>query len=246
MSDGGTAGSGSDLVRYEVRDRIAHVAIDHGKANALSPEVIDALDHCVTLAEAAGPDAVGALVITGKPGFLTGGFDLKVMKADPAAAGALVTAGGALFTRLLGSPVPVVVACPGHAVAAGALLLLAADERIGVSGTFQIGLIETQIGMILPRWAVELAEERLSRRHFQLATVGARMYPPAEARDAGFLDEVVAPEELATVAEAAAQRWAALPRTAYAGQVHMNRGERLRRLAAAVDADRGVGFDITP
>ena len=71
-----------------------------------------------------------------------------------------------------------IVACPGHAVAAGALLLLGADYRIGARGDFRIGLIETQIGMVLPRWAVELARERLSVRHFQQATVGARMYDP--------------------------------------------------------------------
>ena len=37
-------GMPDELVRYEVRDRIAHVTIANGKANALSPEVIAALD----------------------------------------------------------------------------------------------------------------------------------------------------------------------------------------------------------
>ena len=142
-------------------------------------------------------------MITGTPGFLTGGFDLTVMQGDdPAAMIRLVSDGGALFTRLFASSLPVVVAAPGHAVAAGALLLLAADERIGADGSFKVGLIETQIGMFLPRWAIELAEERLSRRHFQVATVGARMYAPSDARDAGYLDAVVAPEELEATAQA--------------------------------------------
>ena len=89
--------------------------------------------------------------VTGTPGFLTGGFDLTVMQGDdPAAMIRLVSDGGALFTRLFASSVPVVVAAPGHAVAAGALLLLAADERIGTEGSFKVGLIETQIGMFLP------------------------------------------------------------------------------------------------
>jgi enoyl-CoA hydratase len=236
--------SGSEFVGYEVRDRVAHITIDHGKANALSPEVVGALDRCVSLAESAGAE-VGAICIAGKPGFLSGGFDLKVMRADPAAAGVLVTDGGALFARLFASRLPVVVACTGHAVAAGALMLLGADERIGADGDFQIGLIETQIGMVLPRWAVEFSMERLSRRHFQLATLGARMYPPNGARDAGFLDEVVPAGEVLAVAESAAQRWAALPAAAYAGQVHANRSERIRRLEEAIAADRGHTFDIS-
>ena len=118
------------------------------------------------------------------------------MRSGPQDAGRLVTDGGALFSRMFGSEIPVIVACSGHAVAAGALLLLGADYRVGTRGDFRIGLIETQIGMVLPRWAVELARERLSARHFQLATVGARMYDPDGARDAGFLDAVVEPDAL--------------------------------------------------
>ncbi len=233
----------TDVVGYEVRDRVAIATIDNGKANVLSPEVVAALDAALTEAEAAGDD-VGALVIAGKPGFLSGGFDLSVMMSSPQAAGELVTAGGAFFTRCFGSSVPVIGACTGHAVAAGALLLLGCDERIGADGNFKIGLIETAKGMVLPRWAVELAEERLSRRHFQLATVGARMYPPTEARDAGFVDEVVPADEVLDRAIAAAAVWAELPRSAYRGQVTMNRGVRLERLEAALAADRGAAFSI--
>ena len=229
--------SGTDLVSYDVRDGVAWARISNGKANALSFDVLGGLDRCLTLAEEEA--SVGALVITGTPGFLTGGFDLTVMQGDdPAAMIRLVSDGGALFTRLFASSVPVVVAAPGHAVAAGALMLLAADERIGADGSFKVGLIETQIGMFLPRWAIELAEERLSRRHFQVATVGARMYAPADALDAGYLDAVVAPEELEATAQAAAEAWAKLPAAAYAAQVRVIRGARIAALEAAVAADR--------
>ena len=145
---------------------------------------------------------------------------------------------------MFGSAVPVVVACSGHAIAAGALMLLGADARVGARGEFRIGLIETQIGMVLPRWAVELAEERLSKRHFQPATVGARIYDPDTAVDAGFLDAVAPPESLLDAAVAEAERWAELPRAAYRGQVRMTRGERLARLAEAIKADRGHDFDV--
>ncbi len=203
-----------DQVSYEVRDRIAHVTLDNGKANALSPSVIAALGDALSRAEDAGEEEVGALLVTGTPGMLSGGFDLEVMRSGAQAAGELVTDGGELFSRMFGAPIPVIVACPGHAIAAGALLLLGADARVGARGAFRIGLIETQIGMVLPRWAVELARERLSIRHFQAATVGARIYDPDGALDAGFLDQVVAPEELADAAVAEAKRWAELPRAA--------------------------------
>jgi enoyl-CoA hydratase len=235
--------SETEVVSYDVRDRIALVTITNGKANALSHDVINGIGDALTRAEEAGDD-VGALVITATPGMFSGGFDLAVMRSTPEAAMSLVSDGGELITRLYGSEVPVIAACTGHAIAAGSLLLLGADARLGARGEFRIGLIETQIGMVLPRWAIELSEERLSRRHFQAATVGARIYDPDGAAAAGFLDDVVPPEALADAALAEAKRWAELPRAAYRGQVGMARGERLGRLADAIAADRGGRFAV--
>jgi enoyl-CoA hydratase len=233
-----------DEVSYEVQDRIARVTIANGKANALSPTVVAQLDAALTRAEDAGEAQVGALLIEGAPGMLSGGFDLAVMRSGPAEAGKLVSDGGALITRLFGSEVPVVIACTGHAVAAGALLLLGADVRVGAQGAFRIGLIETQLGMVLPGWAAELARERLSRRHLQRATVGAEMYDPDGAARAGFLDTVVEPDALDATALEQALKWAELPRSAYRGQVRMNRADVLGRLADAIAADRGQAFDV--
>jgi enoyl-CoA hydratase len=230
-------------VTYEVRDRIAHVTIDNGKANALSPEVIAGIGDAYSKAEDAGDD-VGALLLTGTPGMFSGGFDLNVMRSGPEAAGRLVTDGGELISRMFGGEVPVVIACSGHAIAAGALMLLGADIRVGARGEFRLGLIETQLGMVLPRWAVELSQERLSKRHFQDATIGARIYDPDGAADAGFLDRVEPPEALMEAAIAEAERYAAFPRAAYRGQVRVNRGDRLARLAEAIATDRGRAFDV--
>jgi enoyl-CoA hydratase len=232
-----------DVVSTEVVGRALVATIDNGKANALSFDVLAGLGAALDRVEGADENGPGVLVITGRPGMLTGGFDLAVIRSGPLEAGRLVTAGGAFITRCFASPVPVVVASTGHAIAAGALLLLGADYRVGATGEFRIGLIETQIGMVLPRWAVELSEERLSRRHFQQATVGARIYDPLGAVDAGFLDVAVDPDRVRDEALVEAERLAALPASAYAGQVKMNRGARLARLEAAVAADRGAAFD---
>jgi enoyl-CoA hydratase len=232
-------------VTTEVIGRVLVATIAHGKANAISYAVIAGLNAALDRVELETDDSPAALLITGTPGMLSGGFDLAVMRASPQDAGKLVTEGGALFTRFYASPVPVVVACTGHAVAAGALLMFGADYRVGATGEFRIGLIETQLGMVLPRWAVEFSEERLSRRHLQQATVAARIYDPDGAVDAGFLDVAVDPARVLEEALAEGERLAALPAAAYAGQVEMNRGARLVRLEAAVAADRGRVFDIS-
>ncbi|HVM52195.1 MAG TPA: crotonase/enoyl-CoA hydratase family protein [Acidimicrobiales bacterium] len=226
----------SDSVTYERRDAVALVTIDDGKANALSFEVLAALGAALDRAEA---DGAGAVLITGRPGTLSGGFDLKVMRGgDLHAIADLVTTGGELFLRLYRSPMPVVAGCTGHAVAAGALLLLGAHHRVGADGDFRIQLVETAIGMVLPDWAVELGRARLSARHVEPACIEAFPYAPAAAVDAGFLDRVVPPAEVLEAGLAEAARLAALPAGAYAGNAAKVRGPALERIGAAVAADR--------
>ena len=187
---------------YERDGSVAVVRLDDGKANVVSHELI--ADLRAALERARGE--ASAVVLAGRDGRFSAGFDLTVMGAGPDSARALVRAGGELLMDLYTYPLPLVVACTGHALAAGALLLLTADRRIGAEGPFKIGLNEVAIGLRLPMYGVELARERLSKRHFPSAVVLARIYDPAGARDAGFLDEVVGAGSLmdAALAEAAA------------------------------------------
>ena len=222
----------------EWRDDIALITIDDGKANALSPDVIAALNEALDQIQA-GERASRAVVICGRKGVFSGGFDLEVMRSgDLEAIGALVTSGGELVARLLGSPRPIVCACTGHAIAAGALLALGCHFRVGGDGDYRLGLTETAIGLVLPDWAVVIAEERLSRTELQRATVEARIYSPAEAKDAGFLDVVVPPDQVLDVALEEAKRLAALDPGAYSGTLAKLRGPCLDRLNAAVASGR--------
>lgn len=225
-----------DVVTFERRGAVGVATLANGKANAISFEVVDRLN--AALDEVEKDDALGALVITGRPGMFSGGFDLQVMGGGGRATFDLVTAGGAFAHRCYGGSVPVVAAASGHAVAMGALLLLGSHYRVGARGAFKIGLIETTIGMVLPDWSVALTEERLSKRHFQQATIEARVYTPDEAADAGFLDVVVESETLLDAAVAEADRLAGLNRAAYAGICAKVRGPGAARIADLLDADR--------
>jgi enoyl-CoA hydratase len=146
---------------------------------------------------------------------LSGGFDLSVMMAGPDSARGLVTAGAELMLRIYTFPRPVVVACTGHALAAGAILLLSADVRIGARGDFKIGLNEVAIRLTLPLFALELARDRLSKRHFSAAVTQARIFDPDGAVDAGYLDAVAAPEQVLDTALERARLAAALPDPAF-------------------------------
>ncbi|MBA5982771.1 crotonase/enoyl-CoA hydratase family protein [Pseudomonas koreensis] len=192
----------SELIAYHLEDGIATLTLNNGKVNAISPDVIAAFN--AALDQAKTDRAI--VIITGQPGILSGGYDLKVMTAGPKEAVALVTAGSTLARRLLSHPFPVIVACPGHAVAKGAFLLLSADYRIGVDGPFSIGLNEVQIGMTMHHAGIELARDRLRRSAFHRSVINGEMFDPKSAVDAGFLDKVVTAEELQGAALAAARQ----------------------------------------
>ena len=216
------------LTQERTGDGIVVVTLDDGRANAVSHALIDSLG--AVLAAAENDDTVGALVIVGRPGRFSGGFDLGVINSgDPAAIEALIRAGGRLMHDIYASSVPVIAAVTGHALAAGALLALAADYRVGPDADIKIGLNETAIGLALPGWALALAADRLSRRHLQHSAALAALTDGHGAVNAGFLDVAVSPETVLAVAMEEAARVARFDRRAYATTVR-----RLRR--ATLDA----------
>lgn len=214
--------------------------IDDGKANALSKEIIAAVLEA--LDEAEGDDSITSFVLHGREGKFSAGFDLTVMRAgDLAAMSDLVSDGGEVVRRLYGASVPVVAACTGHALAAGALVLLGCDLRIGADIDCKIGLNEVAIGMVLPDWAFTIALARLSNRHVQRSVATARITDAADAVDVGYLDEVVDADQVLDVAVARASEFAALDAGAYRGTVVKLRGEVVTTMADQIAADRAAG-----
>jgi enoyl-CoA hydratase len=228
----------ADSLTIERRGPVMVLHLDDGKANALTKPLIAATKAAVL--EAAADGEVGAVVIHGREGRFSGGFDLGVMRGgDMAAIMDLVSDGGDLVHACYGAAVPVVAACTGHAVAAGALLLLGCDVRVGADIDAKVGLPEVTIQMALPRWAVSMAGERLSRRHLQRAVVHGRVTTPRDAIDVGFIDEVVPPERvLDRSIELATELTKTLHGPAYAETVQRSRGQLLERVAAEIAGDR--------
>lgn len=224
----------SDLISYQLDDGIATLTLDNGKVNAISPEVIAAFNAALDQATADG----AVVIITGQPGILSGGYDLKVMTSGPQNAIDLVAAGSTLARRMLAHPYPIVVACTGHAVAKGAFILLSADYRVGVEGPFKIGLNEVQIGMTMHHVGIELARDRLRKSYFNRSVINAEMFDPQEALHAGFLDAVVAPESVMTTARAMAEQLTKINLTAHANTKVKARKELLDTLDAAIELDK--------
>jgi enoyl-CoA hydratase len=223
----------AELATYELEGRVATIAMDDGKVNAFSIEMLKEVHAAFDQAE--GDEAV--VVLTGREKFLSAGFDLKVFSERPGEIVEMLTLGARLSERILSFPTPVLVACNGHAIAAGTFAALAADLRIGVDGPFKIGLNEVKIGLTVPLYVVELARQRLTPRDFSRSLVTGSMYSPSEAVAAGFLDRVVAVEELREVSLAAAEELAGLDMAAHAATKLRVRDGALKALREAIDTE---------
>ncbi len=201
------------MLDYQQVGEVAIIHIDDGKANAINHAFIEELTDALERSR----NEASAIALFGRPGRFSAGFDLSVVSDGGSAAQTLVAAGGSMLKTIYSHPQPLVVGCTGHAIAAGALMLLAADSRIGTAGDFKIGLNETSIGAVLPPFALALADDRISKRHQTAAIIQAHLYDPIGAVDAGFLDLVVEPDALMEDTLAEAARLAELPSAAYAG-----------------------------
>src|SRR5262245_31251531 len=119
--------------------------MNDGKRNVLSLEMFRQLSDAFTRAEADR----AAVVLRGREGTFSAGFDLGTLRGGGADANAMVRAGFELAERMLAFPCPIVVACTGHAIAMGAFLLLSGDYRLGAAGEFMVGVYEVAVGV---RW----------------------------------------------------------------------------------------------
>jgi len=218
---------------YELDGKVAVISLDDGRANAVGHDLIEDMHGALDRAER----EARTVMIIGRPGRFSAGFDLSVMTGGAQGMQALVKAGADMMLRIYMHPQPVVAACTGHALAAGALMLLASDTRIGVEGQFKVGLNEVAIGMGLPIFAIELARDRLSKRHLTAATTQGTIYTPEQACDVGFLDRVVAEEDLIDTVRAEAQRLAELTTGAVAITKIALRGKTADYVAATLDED---------
>jgi enoyl-CoA hydratase len=198
-------------VSYRLEDSIATITMDDGKVNVLSPAMLGELD--AALDRALADRAV--VLLGGRPGIFSAGFDLSVLNAGGARSTAMVTAGFALAERLLSFPTPVVIACTGHAVAMGVFLLLSGDYRVGAAGPYKFVANEVAIGLTIPRAAVEILRQRLAPADFSRATTLAEPFSPDNAVQAGFLDRVVGPADLHDVARSTAEALVTLDMNAH-------------------------------
>ncbi len=230
------------LPTYRLDGDVAVITHDDGKANVVGPATLEALHGA--LDRAAGE--ARAIVLTGREGKFSAGFDLSVMTESEEAMRSLVADGAELLCTMYEHPLPIVSASTGHTLAMGALLLLASDIRVGAEGPFKVGLTEVAIGMPLPIFVIELARDRLSSAQRTRATLGAQIYDPTSAVEAGYLDRVVPAAQLMDAALDEARVLGSYRSGAFARSKRLARTEVVERIRATTAADVATLSGPTP
>ena len=211
---------------------VSIITLDDGKANVFSANMSSTINELLDDV----PDDKGSLLITGRPGLFSAGFDLKTIQGgDPKAAIEMTTAGFKLLSRIYSFPRPVIAASSGHAIALGAFVLCCADYRIGAAGNFIVQANETRNGMSIPTPILEISKSRILKNHWYRAILNAEAYSIADSIDAGYMDEVVEPEELMTKSLEVAQDLATLSHPHYKQTKDLDQKEVLERINSSID-----------
>jgi len=204
-----------EKVTYSLKDGIAQITMDDGKANSMNwiffEEMGKSMDQAVN-------DGAKVLVITGRPGFFSGGLDLKLLPTLSASEmGDFATTFAHTMLRVFSFPVPTIAASTGHAVAGGAMLTFACDRRFAIDGPYRIQMNETLIGINLPHWMFLIASSAIPSRWHNQALLHGRAYNPNEALERGILDAVAKDaDSLAAQVKAATAELLSLNLPAYA------------------------------
>ena len=223
------------LATLSLDEDVSIITLDDGKANVFSPSMIAAVNKCLDDV----PMEKGALIITGRTGMFSAGFDLKIISAgDMNATKEMSLNGFKLLSRIFSFPRPVLAACSGHGIALGTFLLCCCDYRIGVKGEFLVGANEMRTNMVIPVPILELIKFRVAQSHKYRAVLGAEMYSIENAIEAGIIDEIVDADDLMKTALTKAKDLATLGHPSYTLTKELYIQEPLKKINDAIN-----GFD---
>ncbi|MFJ3777346.1 enoyl-CoA hydratase/isomerase family protein [Streptomyces sp. NPDC090075] len=221
----------SDVLRVEVRDRVAVFTLDRPeRLNAVGTETVGLLRDA--LARVREDDDVRALVLTGAGRAFSAGADLGEIESftTPWQFRAFVGRLTETYALLADFPKPSVAAIHGFAFGGGLELALACDLRVAERGT-RLGLPEMKLGVLPGAGGTQRLPRLLPPAIAKQMILTGEPLDAERAHALGLLNELTEPGGALKAAEALAARLAAGAPLALAA------GKRL--------IDRGLGMDLT-
>lgn len=202
------------MIEHERRGEVALIRLAHGTASAMDLELCEALTAAVAEAETG---AARAVVLTGTGRIFSAGVDLKrLLDEGQAYLDRFLPALDACFDAWWRCDKPVVVACNGHAIAGGCVLVACGDYRLMAEGSGRIGVPELRVGVPFPPQVLEILRSALPAERLREVVLLGETYPADEAFARGLVDEIEEPAKLLDRACAVAAQLGAVPPAAFA------------------------------
>lgn len=157
--------------------------------NSLNLDLLQALSKA--LDDVGKQKCKGVILASSSPTVFSAGLDIMEMyKPDIKRAETFWTTLQEVWMKLFGSKFPTAAAINGHAPAGGCLLSMSCEYRAMVNGKFTIGLNETALGIVAPRWFMDTMCNTISKRESEMALTLGRLFTVDEALKIGLIDDV--------------------------------------------------------
>lgn len=196
--------SDTDHVLIEIADHAATLTLNRPeKANALSEEMMDALE--ARLRQAESDDSVRVVVIAAQGKIFCGGHDLAQMRrhSDDAYFQSLFGRCARLMAAIRNARKPVIAKVQGAAVAAGCQLVATCDLAYAADHA-KFGVNGINLGLFCSTPAVALSRATPPRQALELLLTGKLVTAP-RAVELGLLNAAVPAGELDATVSAAAR-----------------------------------------
>ena len=220
------------LATLSQENDISIIKLDDGKANAFSYEMLCQVNELLTKV----PRDSGALVITGREGLFSGGFDLKTLgTGDMEKINKMVQLGYRLLLELFSFERPIVAAVSGHSIALGLFVTCSADYRIAIDGKYVCQANEVRNNMDIPTQIMEILKARVNKKYFYPAVYHSDAYSVQESIEVGYIDEVVSEDQFMQRVMEKAKELATLPHPFYANTKKTAQDDVRQKIADAID-----------
>ena len=220
------------IVTLSKENDISIIKLDDGKANAFSYDMLSQVNDLLKKV----PRDSGALVITGREGLFSGGFDLKTLATgDMEKITKMVQLGYRLLLELFSFDRPIVAAVSGHSIALGLFVTCSADYRIAIDGKYVCQANEVRNNMDIPPQIMEILKARVNKKYFYPAVYHSDTYSVQDSIEVGYIDEVVSEDQFMERVMEKAKELATLPHPFYANTKKTAQDDVRLKIADAID-----------
>lgn len=188
-------------IQITTKENYQIIQLKRGKVNAINQQMVSELQTAV--AEAQADEAVGGLIITGTPNFLSAGLDVKeIYGYNEDEIRIFFKSFFDLHIQLVRFTKPLVFAINGYSPAGGTVLAIAADYRIMVRGEkFVIGLNEMAVNIQIPQTIADAYSFWLGSGKANEYLLEGKLLHNEEALNSGLVNKLVEADELMDAAE---------------------------------------------